>query len=322
MEWLELLKAAFIGLVEGITEWLPVSSTGHMILVDEFIKLNVSSDFKSLFLVVIQLGAIMAVIILYFQRLNPWSRKKTDFERRDTWSLWGKVIVACIPAAIIGVLFDGWVTDNIVNKSVVGAVVVATALIVYGIAFIIIEAWQTRKQGNQPIGRHSKFADRKVSSGFADAEGKTLSVTLRSEQSKSLTFKRALAVGFFQCLSIIPGTSRSGATIIGARILGISKKDAAEFSFFLAIPVMFGWSALKVVKTFFIDSISLSSTEWAVLAVGVLVSLLVSIVGIRFLMNFIQRHSFAAFGWYRIILGIVVIVYFAIVWFTSTTPAA
>jgi undecaprenyl-diphosphatase len=296
MDWFELLKALLIGVVEGITEWLPISSTGHMILVDEFVKLDVSPEFWEMFLVVIQLGAILAVMLLYFHRLNPFSPRKTRVERRDTLSLWAKVIVACIPAAIIGILLDDWMEEHVFN-----ATVVAIALIVYGIAFIVIE----RVKGDakvQPavIGRHSQATK-------TPKQGRTAEVTC----IENLTFTRALGIGAFQCLAIVPGTSRSGSTILGGLILGVSRTTAAEFSFFLAIPVMFGWSLLKVVKAFVLDSLALSTTELYVLLAGVLVAFVVSIVAIKFLMGYIKNHSFAVFGWYRIALGVIVLAYFA-----------
>ncbi|MDR2106067.1 MAG: undecaprenyl-diphosphate phosphatase, partial [Coriobacteriales bacterium] len=238
MELIELLKALLIGIVEGITEWLPISSTGHMILFDEFVKMDVSPAFMELFLVVIQLGAIMAVIVLYFHRLNPFSSRKDAPTRRATLSLWAKVIVACIPAAIVGILLDDWVEERFFN-----AVVVACALVVYGIAFIVIE--RLKGEGDDE------------DTGDVELSG--------------LSFPRALAIGLFQCLAIIPGTSRSGSTILGGRILGVSRRVAAEFSFFLAIPVMFGWSLLKVVKGFILDGLVLTTTEWGVLAIGIVV---------------------------------------------------
>ena len=293
MDVIELLKALLIGIVEGITEWLPISSTGHMILFDEFIKLQVSPEFMKMFLVVIQLGAIMAVIVLYFQKLNPFSSRKDVAERQATLRLWLKVIVACIPAAVIGVLLDSWVEERFSN-----AVVVACALILYGIAFIVVERLRKRSDGSRNFymqGRH-----------FLSAP---LSYT---DELASLTLQRALGIGLFQCLAIIPGTSRSGSTIIGGLILGVPRKVAAEFSFFLAIPVMFGWSLLRLGKAFVIDHITVTATEWGVFVVGVLVAFVLSVFAIRFLIDFIKKHSFEAFGWYRIALGAVVLVVFAI----------
>jgi len=288
MDVIELLKALVIGIVQGITEWLPISSTGHMILVDEFMTLNVSPEFWKLFLVVIQFGSILAVIILYFHKLNPFSRKKTRDQRRSTLRLWAKVIVGCIPAAIIGGLFDDWFEEHFFN-----AVTVATALVIYGVAFIVIE--RIKKPSLE--GAHAR---------------KTALHTDRITDVDELGFGRALGVGLFQCLAIVPGTSRSGSTILGGRILGISREAAAEFSFFLAIPVLFGWSLLRAVKAFVLDSIVLTTTEWGVFAVGILVAFLVSIAAIKFLMGFIKNHSFEVFGWYRIVLGIVVLAFFLI----------
>jgi undecaprenyl-diphosphatase len=282
MELIELFKALLIGIVEGITEWLPISSTGHLILFDEFVRMNVSTGFFELFKVVIQLGAIMAVIILYFHRLNPFSPRKVAAERAATLNLWAKVIVASIPAAIIGVFLDDWV-----EKRFSGVIVVACALIVYGIAFIVIE----RVKGEQKSARRPKV----------DTDG-----------FEHLSFSRALAIGLFQCLAIVPGTSRSGSTILGGLILGVSRKVAAEFSFFLAIPIMFGWSLLKVVKGFVLDGLTLSTTEWGVFGVGIVVAFIVSVLAIKFLMGYIKNHSFEVFGWYRIVLGVLVLTYFAV----------
>jgi undecaprenyl-diphosphatase len=294
----ELLKALLIGIVEGVTEWLPISSTGHMILFDEFIKMDVSPRFLEMFLVVIQLGAIMAVVILYFRRLNPFSPRKDPTARRATALLWAKVLVACLPAAIVGFLLDDWVEEHFFN-----ATVVACALIIYGIAFIIIERVKgTRKAPASTPSRPRAYQGRHARLKEGSSSG--------DEELASLPFSRALLIGLFQCLAIIPGTSRSGSTILGARILGVGRKTAAEFSFFLAIPVMFGWSLLKVVKAFAIDSLVLSSTEWGVLAVGVLTAFIVSILAIRFLMGYIKGHSFEAFGWYRIALGLLVLAFF------------
>ena len=293
MDLIELLKAFFIGIVEGITEWLPISSTGHMILFDEFASLRVSPNFMEMFLVVIQLGAIMAVVVLYFQKLNPFSSKKDHREKQATLALWLKVIVACIPAAIIGLLLDSWVEERFFN-----AAVVACALVIYGVAFIVIERMRDR------TGR-----SRHLHSRSDHYESTTLSDT---DELANLTFTRALGIGLFQCLAIIPGTSRSGSTIIGGLILGVSRKVAAEFSFFLAIPVMFGWSLLKLVKGFVIDHLSPTATEWGVFVIGVIVAFVVSVLAIRFLIGFIKQHSFEAFGWYRIALGVLVLAFFAI----------
>lgn len=267
---IELLKAVFLGIVEGITEWLPISSTGHMILVDEFIKLNTSEAFKEMFLVVIQLGAILAVVILYFNKLNPLSLSKSKQEKKETMQLWYKVIVGVIPAAVMGVLFDDWLDEHFYNYQTV-----ALMLIIYGILFIIIE-------------NRNKYREPKI---------KSLS---------ELSYGTAFGIGIFQVLSLIPGTSRSGATILGAIILGTSRFVAAEYSFFLSIPVMFGASALKLVKFGF----NFTSNEIVILLTGMAVAFIVSIIAIRFLLTYIKRNDFKAFGWYRIVLGILVIGYF------------
>jgi len=272
MDFLEILKVIFLGIVEGITEWLPISSTGHMILLDEFIKLNVSESFMEMFLFVIQLGAILAVVVLYFNKLNPLSLKKTKEEKKDTWNLWFKVIVACIPAAVIGLLLDDFFDKYFYNY-----VVVAIMLIVYGILFIVIE-------------NKSKNKNYKIN-------------TL-----KELDYKTALKIGLFQVLSIIPGTSRSGATILGARLVGTKRDVAAEFTFFLAIPVMLGVSLLKILKFGFVWT----SAELIILLVGMFVAFITSIFAIKFLVNYVKGHDFKVFGYYRIILGVIVLLYFLI----------
>lgn len=273
---IELLKAAVLGVIQGITEWLPISSTGHMILADEFIKLLGGTDkaFVDLFLVVIQFGSILAVVTLYFRKLNPLSPKKSAAERRETWLMWAKVLAACVPAAIIGLLFD-----NAINTYLYNPWVVAAALIIYGVLFIIIE---------------NRRNPEKVS------------------DIASMSFKTALIIGVFQVLALIPGTSRSGATILGAVILGASRTLAAEFSFFLAVPVMLGASALKIVK-YLMDGGSLLGQNLGILLVGMAVAYIVSVAAIRFLMGYIRNHDFKAFGWYRIVLGVIVLVYFALV---------
>ncbi len=270
MDFLELLKVIFLGIVEGITEWLPISSTGHMILVDEFIKLNVTKDFMDMFLVVIQLGAILAVVVLYFHKLNPFSPKKSHSQKRETLSLWGKVIVACIPAAVIGLFLDDWFTAHFNNY-----LTVSIALVGYGILYIFLENHNKKKQ-------------------------------FRIQDLSQLSYPTALFIGMFQSLALIPGTSRSGSTILGAMILNTSRNVAAEFSFFLAIPVMFGASLLKLVKFGF----DFTGVELVILLVGMAVAFLVSVVAIKFLMNYIKRNDFKAFGYYRIILGLIVILYF------------
>lgn len=270
---LEILKAILIGIVEGITEWLPISSTGHMILVDEFIRLDVSDAFKELFFVVIQLGAIAAVPVYFFEKLNPFSRKKSSPQKKATLNMWGKVIVGVIPAAILGVLFDDFFDEHFYNY-----VVVAAALIVYGVAFILIENFK----------KNSEY---------------------RVNDIGELTYKDALVIGAFQTLSLIPGTSRSGSTILGGMLTGVSRVVSAEFSFFMAIPVMLGASLLKIVK-FAFDGGTVSGSELILLGVAMLVSFAVSLVAIKFLMDFVKKHSFAPFGVYRIILGALVVMYF------------
>lgn len=264
---IELIKVIIIGIIQGITEWLPISSTGHMILADELLRLNVSDAFMEMFRVVIQFGSILAVVVLYFKKLNPFALSKSDVQKRQTWRLWFKVIVGIIPAGIVGVLFDDWLNDHLYNY-----VTVAVALIVYGIAFIVIEKIRKGK-------------------------------TPRVDSVDRLDYRTALGVGCFQTLSLIPGTSRSGSTILGAMILGMSRESAAEFSFFMAIPVMLGASLLKMLKFGF----SFTSSEIIVLIVGVLTAFIVSVAAIKFLTGFIKKHSFAVFGWYRIILGAVVL---------------
>ena len=294
MDIVELLKAALFGLVEGITEWLPVSSTGHMLLLNEFVRLNVSQDFWDMFLVVIQLGAILAVLVLFFDRLNPFSRHKDAAQRKGTWRLWGQVIVACIPAAAIGIPLDDWMEEHLGSPFVVAA-----ALIVYGIAFIVIENARSRAV----TGAH--LAPRKGGRGLAltsDRDARVQSVF-------DMDWGTALGIGAFQVLSIVPGTSRSGSTIIGGLLLGCSRTVAAEFTFFLAIPVMVGASGLRLVK-FFLKGNMFAAQELAILGVGCVVAFVVSMASIRFLMGFVKEHDFKPFGWYRIVLGIVVIAYF------------
>ena len=273
---MELLKAVLFGIVEGVTEWLPISSTGHLILLNEFITLNVSDEFRSMFDVVIQLGAILAVIVLFFHKLNPFSPRKTEGEKKQTWQLWFKVIAAIIPSGIVGVLFDDWMEAHFHN-----ATVVSIALIVYGVAFILVERRNARRVG-----------------------GKTV------EDVYAIDYKTALLIGCFQCLSLIPGTSRSGSTILGAILIGVGRSAGAEFSFFMAIPTMLGASAIKGLK-FLLSGVAATGTEIGVLIVGCVVSFLVSLLVIRGLMEYVRRHSFSAFGVYRIILG-VVLVYFAL----------
>ena len=293
----EIIKALLIGIVEGITEWLPISSTGHMILVDEFVKLQVSDEFLKLFLVVIQIGAIMAVVIMYFNKLNPFSPSKTPDERFSTWHLWAMVVIGCIPAAIFGFAFDDWVNEHFYNK-----VTVAAMLILYGIVFIVLEQ-RNRKRLRQASIVHRRNARSLV--GSSSPEELLFDIV----EVDDIDWKTALKIGAFQCLAIIPGTSRSGATIIGGMLSGCSRKASTEFTFFMAIPIMLGWGLVKVVK-FVIRGLSMSSVEIAVLVVGCLTAFVMSILSIRFLMSYIKRNDFTAFGWYRIIIGIVVLLYF------------
>lgn len=275
MDFIEILKAIFLGIVEGITEWLPISSTGHMILVDEFLKLNVSEEFLEMFFVVIQLGAILAVPVLFFHKLNPFSGKKSAEERRGTWNLWGKVVVGVIPAGIVGVLFDDFFNTHFYNY-----IVVAIALIVYGIAFILIEK---RREGKP----------------------------FRVERVEDLTYRDALMIGGYQMLSLIPGTSRSGSTILGGMLTGVSRTASAEFSFFMAIPVMIGASLVKILK-FIVKGYTATGAEIGLLLVGILVAFFVSLAAIRFLTDFVKRHDFKPFGIYRIALGVLVLGYFLV----------
>ena len=283
MSIIEILKVLVLGIVEGFTEWLPISSTGHMILVDEIIHLNVTQEFKDVFMVVIQLGAILAVVLLYFHKLNPFIKTRGRAVKgaiiplwgdvalkKHTVILWMKVVVACVPAAVMGLLFDDWMEAHLMN-----AYVVAAALILYGILFIVVE--------NINYGKRPAI-----------------------ERVGDITYKTALIIGLFQVLSLVPGTSRSGSTILGAMIIGCSRPAAAEFSFFLAIPVMLGGSFLRLLKAGF----AFSGAEWAVLLTGAAVAFLVSLFAIRFLLSYIRKHDFKAFGWYRIVLGLLVLGYF------------
>lgn len=274
---IELLKVLLLGLVEGITEWLPISSTGHMLLVDEFISLNASDEFKEMFFVVIQLGAILAVVLLFWNKMWPFDfSKNPDKEgviKKDIFSMWFKVVVACIPGAVVTLLFDDYIEAHLHTP-----VVIAIALIFYGFAFIFVE-------------------------------GRNKNKTATVENLQDITYKTAFIIGLFQVLSIIPGTSRSGATIIGALLIGVSRVAAAEFTFFLAVPVMFGLSLIKVIKFGF----AFTGTELVLLGVGVVVAFLVSVFVIKFLMGYIKKHDFKVFGWYRIALGVIVLFYFALV---------
>jgi undecaprenyl-diphosphatase len=269
MVFIELLKSVVLGIVQGITEWLPISSTGHMILVDEFMKLKMSDAFTEMFLVVIQLGSILAVIVLYWNKLLPFSAGRRFSWKKETLSLWLKILIACIPAVVVGFLINDYVDELFYNWQTVSA-----ALIVYGILFIVVEAWNKSRPA------------------VSDLE--------------ELDWKTALYIGLFQVLSLIPGTSRSGSTILGGILLGVSRKAAAEFTFFLSIPMMIGVSFLKLVKF----GLHFTGLEAAVLLTGVAVSFIVSMLAIKFLMGYIKKHDFKAFGWYRIILGAVVFAFF------------
>lgn len=275
MDILELLKAVLQGVVQGITEWLPISSTGHLIIVEEFIPFNRSAEFFSLFSVLIQLGSILAVLVLYFHKLNPFSPKKSAEEKKSTWTLWGKVLIASIPAAIAGLLIDDWLDAMEAEHKGVFLYIIAAALIVYGIAFIVMECMVRR---------------------------------VKVKELGEIRPSMALGIGAFQMLALIPGTSRSGSTILGASALGASRTIAAEFSFFMAIPVMFGASGLKLLKAALDGALAaFEMLDWACLAVGFVVAFIVSILVIRFLMDFIKKHDFKVFGWYRIALGVVLI---------------
>ena len=274
LKLLEFLKVIFLGVIEGITEWLPISSTGHMLLVDEFLQLSASDEFKEMFFVVIQLGAILAVVLLFWKKMWPFrlgENKRTVVVRKKVFSVWFKVIVACVPGAIVTLLFDDFIEAHLHTPFVIAA-----ALIVYGVAFIVVEKHN----------RTRKPSIRKLS---------------------EIDYKTALLIGLFQVLSIIPGTSRSGATIIGALIIGVSRTAGAQFTFFLAVPVMFGLSFIKLLKF----GLAFTGTELAILLVGSVSAFLVSLFVIKFLMSYIKKHDFTVFGWYRIALGIVVILYFA-----------
>ena len=271
MDFFEMLKVIFLGIVEGITEWLPISSTGHMLLVDEFVQLNMTEEFKEMFFILIQLGAILAVILLFWGKMWPFQfkDKSKPVILKDTFSIWFKVVVACIPGAVVTILFDDYVEAHFQTPPVIAA-----ALIFYGIAFLVVEKWNKTK-------------------------------TPKVAELADITYQTALLIGMFQVLSIVPGTSRSGATIIGALLIGVSRVAAAEFTFFLAVPVMLGMSALKLVKFGF----AFSGTEIAVLVLGMTTAFVVSVLVIKFLMSYIKKKDFTVFGWYRIVLGAVIIVY-------------
>ena len=272
MDFIEFLKVLVLGIVEGFTEWLPISSTGHMILVDEIIHLNVTEAFMSMFRVVIQLGAILAVVVLYFRRLNPFDPGKTKAQKIGTVRLWMKIIVACVPAAVFGLLLDDWMDAHLYN-----GYVVAATLIIYGVLFIILE-------------NHNQYTDFPI------------------QRTSQISYQTALFIGLFQVLSLVPGTSRSGSTILGAMILGCSRRAAAEFSFFLGIPVMFGASLLKLVKFGF----HFTGLELFYLIAGMVIAFVVSVYSIKFLMGYIRKNNFKVFGYYRIVLGVIVLFYFGV----------
>ena len=269
---LEFLKVLVFGLVEGFTEWLPISSTGHLILVENIVHLNASENFMNVFRVVIQLGAIMAVVVLYFRRLNPFDPKKSETQKLNTWHLWCKIILACLPAAVVGILLD-----DILDKYLYNPYVVAAMLIIYGILFIVLE-------------KHNEFVDFPI------------------KKVSQINYMNAFYIGLFQLLALIPGTSRSGATILGAMLLGCSRTAASEFTFFLAIPVMFGASLLKIFRYGFAFTVA----EYFYLIIGMLVAFVVSMYSIRFLMDYVKRHDFRFFGYYRIVLGVIVLIYFGL----------
>lgn len=270
--FLEFLKIVVFGLVEGFTEWLPISSTGHLILVENIVHLNASVNFMNVFRVVIQLGAILAVVVLYFRRLNPFDPGKKEPQRRATWHLWIKIIIACLPAAVVGILLD-----EILDKYLYKPYVVAAMLIIYGVLFIVLE-------------KHNEFVDFPV------------------KKVSQISYLNAFYIGLFQLLSLIPGTSRSGATILGAMLLGCSRTAASEFTFFLGIPVMFGASLLKIIHY----GLAFSAVEFFYLFAGMVIAFVVSLYSIRFLLNYVKNHDFRFFGYYRIILGVIVLIYFGL----------
>ncbi len=276
MSFIETLKVLVLGIVEGFTEWLPISSTGHLILVDKIVQFKQPEEFVNMFKVIIQLGAILAVMVIYFHRLNPFSRRKKPAQKRATIRLWMKIVVACIPAAVFGLFLDDWIDAVLMDN----AYVVSAMLILYGVLFIVVE--------NRNIGREA-----------------------RVQKVGQISFQLALYIGLFQVLAMIPGTSRSGATILGAMVLGCSRSAAAEFSFFLGIPVMFGASGLKIVK-YFLDGNTFTGPQVFYLLFGMLVAFVVSVYSIKFLMGYIKNNDFKFFGYYRIVLGIIVLAYFGV----------
>lgn len=282
MSLIESLKIIVLGIVEGFTEWLPISSTGHMELVDEIIQLNQPQAYKDMFMVVIQLGAILAVVVMYFQRLNPFSPSKSSRQRDATWSLWIKIVIACIPAVIFGLLFDDWMEAHLHN-----AYVIAAMLILYGVLFIVLE--------NSRLCADPQF-----------------------QKVGQISARTALIIGVCQILALVPGTSRSGVTILGAMVLGCSRTAAAEFSFFLGVPIMFGASGLKIVK-YFLKGNSFNGPQVFYLVFGMVIAFIVSVYSIQFLMNYVRKHDFKFFGYYRIVLGVIVLAYFGITALASVT---
>ncbi len=340
---IEALKAFLFGVVEGITEWLPVSSTGHMMLLEEFVKLDVSESFYSTFLVVIQLGAILAVVLLFFNKLNPFARTKTATQKKETWGIWAKVVVGSIPPAVIGFALDDWMEENIMNGSY-GYLVVVAALIIYGVIFILIERRNRRliAQANSAaiadssvagasgayVARHAKHAaaqsdngegSRATNAANDEPQGESTFKTETDETDASsviakvnsfseLSYGKAFLIGIFESLAIIPGTSRSGSTIIGSMLLGTSRTIATEFAFFLAIPIMLGWSLIKFIKHGF----AYTGMEWMIFGIAIVTSFVVSVISIKFLIGYVKKNDFTAFGVYRIILGVIVLGYFGL----------
>ncbi len=321
MDLIVAFQAFLFGVVEGITEWLPISSTGHMMLLNQFIPLDVSENFYSTFLVVIQLGAILAVIMLYFHKLNPFSSVKTDEEKKTTWNIWAKVVVGSIPAAIVGLLLDDWMEENIMNNAHIGYIVVSVALIVYGILFIVIELHNRRliREATETRGKHVRTVNESAaqaqaastksfsmpSMGMDDSQDASCAIA-KVRTFDEMSYGKAFAIGIFQSLAIIPGTSRSGSIIIGSMLLGTSRTIAAEFAFFLAIPIMFGWSILKLLK----HGMTYTGVEWMIFGIGIVTAFVVSVLAIKFLMGYIKKNDFTVFGVYRIILGIFVLGFF------------
>lgn len=273
MDIIEIVKVIILGIIEGVTEWLPISSTGHMLLADQFLKLNMTEEFKTMFFYVIQLGAILAVVVMFWKKMVPIGIKGKPYIKKDVLSLWLKVLFACVPAIIAGLLFDDYVDQHLSTP-----LIIASTLIIYGVLFIVIESWNKKRPAS-------------------------------IKSINDINYNAALVIGLFQVLAIIPGTSRSGATIIGALLIGVSRVAAAEFTFFLAVPVMFGVSALKIFKF----GLAFTTPELLTLGIGMLVAFVVSLLAIKFLMGYIKKHDFKVFGWYRIVLGIIVLIYFGLI---------